>query len=313
MKMTDKHQLTPIKGFLSYSHIDKIYAGKIKSFLEEYGIDVFLAHEDIKISKRWDEEVLKSLRGCDFVLLLLSKNFKESDFTDQETGIAIALDKLIIPTKVDDTDPYGFIDKSQASKLSLNDIEKTQKEIIQLIGDKIEFKDRLIDSLIIGIVNSKSFKECNLKCRLLPPLNKLRKEQIISLVNYGLDSSQFYGSDEGIRILDEIEKKYSELFQKKIIEKIFEKRRICRFRILNGFVFKKSKPAIFGVEVIIGILKSYAAIQDKDGNYIGKIKNIEEEGKIIPEAQTGDKVVVSMEEPTIGRQIDEEDVLTASY
>ena len=38
-------------------------------------------------------------------------------------------------------------------------------------------------------------------------------------------------------------------------------------------------------------------------------KNVEKEGKIIPSAKTGDKVAISMEEPTIGRQMNEGDIL----
>ena len=49
----------------------------------------------------------------------------------------------------------------------------------------------------------------------------------------------------------------------------------------------------------------------KDGKIIGKIKEIQREGQTIKEAKKGDRVAVSMEEPTIGRQINEGDTLTS--
>jgi len=318
MRKNNKCQLNPIIGFFSYkeTYPDKAHASKIKVILEKYGIDVFLAHDDIKVTKEWDDEVIKNLKQCDFVLLLLTENFRQSDYTDQETGIAIGLDKEIIPIKVD-TDPYGFIDKKQALKLNLNDMEKSCLEIIQLIKDESNLEEKINNSLIIGIIKSKNFIECNLKCKLLPPLNKLKKKQITSLVNDGIENPQFYNSTEGIRILDEIEKKYSHFLKEETFEKIYKIRgkeiEKSKLRILPGFVFRKKKPAVFGIEILAGILRSHAQIKKEDGKYIGKIKNIEKEGKIITEAKRGDKVAVSMEEPTIGRQINEGDILIAYY
>jgi len=83
----------------------------------------------------------------------------------------------------------------------------------------------------------------------------------------------------------------------------------CRFRVLRGFVFRNRKPAVFGVEVLAGVLKPNAPIRNEDGKDVGKIKNLEKEGKTITQAKTGDKVAVSMDEPTIGRQIIEGDIL----
>jgi len=60
---------------------------------------------------------------------------------------------------------------------------------------------------------------------------------------------------------------------------------------------------------LAGVVKPNTPMKKEDGKDVGKIKNIEKEGKTIPSAKTGDKVAVSMEEPTIGRQINEGDIL----
>jgi len=111
------------------------------------------------------------------------------------------------------------------------------------------------------------------------------------------------------RIVEDYQKWCSEEKERKELSKLEVIVRPCKFRILRGFVFRKRKPAVFGVEVLAGVLKPNAPIKNEEGKDIGKIKNIEKEGKIIPSAKTGDKVAVSMEEPTIGRQIMEGDVL----
>ncbi|MCX6821159.1 MAG: translation initiation factor IF-2 [Candidatus Aenigmarchaeota archaeon] len=110
-------------------------------------------------------------------------------------------------------------------------------------------------------------------------------------------------------IIEDYKKWCSEKKEREQLEKLESIVRPCKFRILRGFVFRKRKPAVFGVEILAGVLRPDAPIQKEDGKDIGKIKQIEKEGKIIKEAKTGDKVAVSMEEPTIGRQINEGDIL----
>lgn len=111
------------------------------------------------------------------------------------------------------------------------------------------------------------------------------------------------------RLIEDYQKWCSEKKERRELDKLEKVVRPCKFRILPGFIFRKRKPAVFGVEVLAGVVKPNTPMQKEDGKDVGKIKNIEKEGKIIPSAKTGDKVAVSMEEPTIGRQINEGDIL----
>lgn len=111
------------------------------------------------------------------------------------------------------------------------------------------------------------------------------------------------------RLIEDYQKWCSEKKERKELEKLEKVVRPCKFRILPGFIFRTRKPAVFGVEILAGVLKPDAPIKNEDGKDMGKIKNIEKEGQIIPYAKTGDKVAVSMLEPTVGRQINEGDVL----
>lgn len=85
----------------------------------------------------------------------------------------------------------------------------------------------------------------------------------------------------------------------------------AKIKLLPGYVFRASKPAIVGVEVLAGCVKSGVRLVRKDGKEVGTIKEIQKEGKSLPEARTGDKVAISMEEPTVGRQVEEGDILYA--
>ena len=92
-------------------------------------------------------------------------------------------------------------------------------------------------------------------------------------------------------------------------EKLAKVTHPAEIKILKGTVFRVSNPAIFGVEVLRGLLKPGTLMKRKDGKIVGRIKEIQTQGRNIQEAKKGDKVAVSMDEPTVGRQIKEGDVL----
>ncbi|MEM5882806.1 MAG: translation initiation factor IF-2 [Candidatus Aenigmatarchaeota archaeon] len=82
-----------------------------------------------------------------------------------------------------------------------------------------------------------------------------------------------------------------------------------KIKILPGYVFRVSKPAIFGIEVLSGRIRPKVLLINKEGKEIGEIKEIQREMQTISEAKVGDRVAISMEEPTVGRQIHEGEVL----
>ncbi len=83
-----------------------------------------------------------------------------------------------------------------------------------------------------------------------------------------------------------------------------------KIRIMEGYVFRRAKPAIVGVEILAGKIKpKYALVRAEDGEEAGEIQQIQEKGEALPEAQQGMQVAISMEKPIVGRHIFEKDVL----
>lgn len=80
--------------------------------------------------------------------------------------------------------------------------------------------------------------------------------------------------------------------------------------IMPGFVFRRAKPAIFGVEILGGQLKpKYSLIRTEDGADVGVVQQIQDKGKAVSEAMQGMQVAVSMDKPIVGRHVFEKDVL----
>jgi translation initiation factor 5B len=84
---------------------------------------------------------------------------------------------------------------------------------------------------------------------------------------------------------------------------------LCKFQFMKGFSFRRNDPAVFGVEILEGKLRQKSAVMNNSGKSVGVIHQVQEEGKTIPEARKGNQVAVSIMGPTIGRQINEGDIL----
>jgi translation initiation factor 5B len=84
--------------------------------------------------------------------------------------------------------------------------------------------------------------------------------------------------------------------------------RPCKLMLLRGYVFRQSNPAIVGTEVLAGIIKSGISVM-KDGREVAVVRGIQKEQKNIPSAIKGEQLAVAYEGATVGRQINEGDIL----
>ena len=83
-----------------------------------------------------------------------------------------------------------------------------------------------------------------------------------------------------------------------------------KFVVLPGYVFRRSDPAIVGVEVLGGVIRpGYPLISEK-GRELGRIMAIKDRDKTLDMARTGAKVAVSIEgKVMVGRHVDEGEVV----
>ncbi len=82
-----------------------------------------------------------------------------------------------------------------------------------------------------------------------------------------------------------------------------------KIKILQGYVFRRSQPAIVGIEVLAGMIKPKYPVMNAKGKVVGTIAQIQDRGQSVSEATKGMKVAVSMREPVVGRHIREGEIL----
>jgi translation initiation factor 5B len=83
---------------------------------------------------------------------------------------------------------------------------------------------------------------------------------------------------------------------------------VCKFQFLKNYLFRRSDPAVFGAEILVGKLRQKIPVMNENGDKVGTIHQIQQSGKTIEEATKGMQIAVSIRGPTIGRQINEGDI-----
>lgn len=80
-------------------------------------------------------------------------------------------------------------------------------------------------------------------------------------------------------------------------------------RFLPEYIFRQSHPAVIGVRILTGRIKTGMRLMRDDGRIVGLIKGIQSENQPVEEAQQGQEVAISIEGVTVGRQIKGGDIL----
>lgn len=156
------HLWTPghVRLFVTHKADYKREASKLKDALDQWGVTCFIAHLDIEPTKEWQREIEKALFSMDALVALMTSGFSNSEWTDQEIGVAIGRRVPIIPVKIG-TDPYGFIGKYQALSATGKEAAEVAEDIYDLLWGNANLKERLTDSLVTRFERADSYEEAN--------------------------------------------------------------------------------------------------------------------------------------------------------
>ena len=84
---------------------------------------------------------------------------------------------------------------------------------------------------------------------------------------------------------------------------------LCKLKILPQYIFRNTKPAIFGIRVEVGKMISGLNLMGNKGEKIGRIKNIQSENKSIEEATKDMEVAISIPGVNFERQLKNKELL----
>ncbi|MAT48574.1 MAG: translation initiation factor IF-2 [Euryarchaeota archaeon] len=82
-----------------------------------------------------------------------------------------------------------------------------------------------------------------------------------------------------------------------------------KIKLLKDHIFRRNNPAVVGIRVLGGRIKVGQKLLKLDGKKVGQIRSIRIGDDSMKEAENGQEVALAIKGVTIGRQVDEEDIL----
>jgi hypothetical protein len=187
-----------LRVFLSHKSEFKKQAIELKIALEKLGISAFVAHEDIKPTKEWQNTIENALFSMDIFIALMTPDFHDSNWTDQEVGVAIGREVPIVTIRLG-KDPYGFIGKYQGMQGKGGKMGQIASDLFGIFCEHQEIKELLIKAVITRFCNADNFEHANTLLKLIEKFHKIPSNLIAVLEDAPNHNSQvrdaFYVKD----------------------------------------------------------------------------------------------------------------------
>ena len=158
-----------LRVFISHQHEDKKYAVGLKSQLAKFKISAFVAHEDIEPTLPWQREIKFALNTMNVFVALLTPHFRESKWTDQEIGFAVAKKVLTIHVR-DGLDPYGFISETQSLSIPIDSSEDLALEILKILLKDTSMHGKMREALFVALEASNGH---SIACKIMKRIELL--------------------------------------------------------------------------------------------------------------------------------------------
>lgn len=192
---------------LFISHVSKYKksASYLKNILARYGIDCFVAHEDITPSKEWEVEIENGLFTMDALCAIVVPEFSGSQWCDQEVGIALGQHKLVLSINKG-ANPYGFFGKFQALKSKDKALEMAS-DVWKVISNNERSKELYSEKLIGLLLNVKTNSICKDLLLVLDTYESIDKRHLTNLHAHYAENSLLM-DDKNLIIANQIFSKF---------------------------------------------------------------------------------------------------------
>ena len=88
---------------------------------------------------------------------------------------------------------------------------------------------------------------------------------------------------------------------------------ICKLEILHKYMFRNSNPAIFGIKVLAGKLKTGISLIDETGEEISRVKSLQLEKESVEQAKPEQELAISLSGVNFERRLGDKKYLFPSY
>lgn len=168
--------------FLSHVSKHKRAISKLRAQLGLRGIAAFVAHEDIEPSREWQQEIELALRSMHALAAVLTPDFHDSKWTDQEIGWALGRGVAAIPVRLG-LDPYGLVGKFQGVRGTLDQPEALAVSIAKILLKNSQTHGEMRRSLVASFRTADSHIMAQALRKILVTVTDFTEDEKTSLRN----------------------------------------------------------------------------------------------------------------------------------
>ena len=190
-----------VRVFLSHSATHKSFVTRLSDSLRVYGIDGFVAHDTIQVTREWQAEIERALRTAETFVGLAHPEFLESPWANQELGWAYGRELPIFMVRLG-VDPTGFPGKHQWPSHVGDSPPAIAAAIARWVNSLPTFSDRIGGSLIAALRQASNYFDAGEAAEALNKFDSLTPEQFTELDQAYLENTQVHGSILAHRGLD---------------------------------------------------------------------------------------------------------------
>ena len=290
--------------------------------------DGSLKQNDIVVIGSLDEPVSTKIKALFEPLPLAEMRDKKAKFKPVNeiaaaTGVKISapeLDKVVagMPLRSCLADEVSKV-KEEIKKEIAEVIIETDNQGIVIKADSLGSLEALIQILrgkginikraSIGSISKKDISDADSAYEKEPLQSVVLGFNVKSMPGTRSKNAKVICSNVIYKLLEDFEKWQSDERRRLESKEIEGLHRPCKIVLLKGYVFRQNNPAIAGVEVLAGTLAAGTPLMKNDGIAITEAKSMQQEQENIEKAEKGKQVAVSLPDVTIGRQLNEGDIL----
>lgn len=179
--------------FLSHISEHQAAVGELKEALLLRGVAAFVSHKDIQPSLEWQEEIELALRSMHALAALLTPDFQDSDWTDQEIGWAFGRGLVVLPVRLP-TNPYGFAGKVQGIGGDLRNPDDLAVSIVNALLTNSQTHGEMRRALILAFCGATSFAMARALCPIVVKVTDFTEDEKAALRKACTENSQVSGA-----------------------------------------------------------------------------------------------------------------------